>query len=190
MATRSPRIQGRKENISLVTATDPRRLTGRRRIENTLRESEDKYQSLFENARDAIILADTETGIIVDVNAAGCRLLGLPKEKIVSLHQSKIHPPEMGEKYKQLFHDHAEKGTVITDDIVIQRADGTHVSVDISASVVKIASKFNRCRYASSKCACFLACSHNVNGLMKAGRYIWQYPERLTLGAKVLTFSS
>ena len=141
MATRSSRILRRKENIPRVTGANSRRLTERQQIEKTLRESEEKYRNLFENARDAIILADTETGIIVDVNAAGCRLLGLPKERIVGRHQSEFHPPAMVEKYTQLFHDHVVRGTVITDDIVIQRADGTQVPVDISASVVKMADK-------------------------------------------------
>jgi PAS domain S-box-containing protein len=141
MATKSSHKKQWGENIFGVAAVFPRRITVRRQMKNTLRESEEKYRSLFENARDAIILADTETGIIMDVNAAGCRLLGLPKEKIVGLHQSKIHPPEMVEKYTRLFNDHVEKGTVITDDIVIQRADSVQVPVDISASVIKAGDK-------------------------------------------------
>ncbi|OGO17646.1 MAG: hypothetical protein A2Z15_01575 [Chloroflexi bacterium RBG_16_50_11] len=113
----------------------------RQQAESSLPASEEKFRNLFENARDMIVLADTETGIILDVNRAGCNVLGLPKEKLIGRHQSELHPPEMVDKYKQLFKDHIQKGFVITDEIIIQRADGTQIPMDISASVVKLADK-------------------------------------------------
>jgi len=109
--------------------------------EKALRESEDKFRNLFEHAKDAILLTDTETGIILDVNTAGCSLLGLPKKKIIGKHQSELHPPELVKKYKQLFQKHIQKGIVISDGIIVQRADGTKIPVDISASVVKLRGK-------------------------------------------------
>ena len=111
------------------------------KTETALRESEEKYRNLFEYAKDAIFLADTENGKILDVNTAGCNLLGLPKEKIIGKHQSEIHPPELVEKYKQLFQDHIQKGIIIDEGIIVQRADGTQTPVDISASVVKLGDK-------------------------------------------------
>jgi PAS domain S-box-containing protein len=109
--------------------------------EKALRESEDKFRNLFEHAKDAIFLADTETGIILDVNTAGCSLLGLPKKKIIGKHQSEVHPPELVKKYNKLFQKHIQKGIVISDGIIVQRADGTKIPVDISASVVKLRGK-------------------------------------------------
>ena len=144
------RTQQRKNSVSSAAATTIKRIrkggngsNSRRheQVEEALRESEEKYRNLFEYAKDAIILADTETGQILDVNNAGCILLGLPKEKIIGKHQSEIHPPELAEKYKQLFQDHIQKGIVIDEDIIVQRADGTQVPIDISASVVKLADK-------------------------------------------------
>ena len=118
-----------------------RDITEQKHAEKKLRESEEKFRNLFEHAKDTVLLADAQTGIIVDVNPAGCSLLGLPKEKIIGRHQSELHPPEMVEAYKQLFRDHVEKGAAITEDVVIQRADGTKVPVDISASVIELAGK-------------------------------------------------
>src|SRR4030042_3085195 len=109
--------------------------------EKALRESEEKFRNLFEQAKDAIILADTQSGIIIDVNTAACNLLGLPKEKIIGRHQSDLHPPELVEKYKKLFQDHIQKGVVIDEDIMVQRADGTHIPIDLSASVVQLGDK-------------------------------------------------
>jgi PAS domain S-box-containing protein len=113
-------------------------------LENTdkaLRESEEKFRNLFEYAKDAIIIADAQTGILVDVNPAACQLVGLPKEKMVGMHQSRLHPPELAESYKQVFREHVEKGIIVTDDILIQRADGSQVQCDLSANVVTLAGK-------------------------------------------------
>src|SRR4030043_2448503 len=131
--------------ISVVREKDQMEMANelkeRQRAEKALRVSEDKFRNLFENAKDTIILADTQTGNIVDVNTAGCRLLDLPKEKIIGKHQSELHPPQLAEKYKQLFQDHIQKGSVITEDIIVQRADGTQIPMDVSANVVKLADK-------------------------------------------------
>ncbi len=106
--------------------------------EKILRESEEKFKSLFEYSKDAIVIADAENGIIVDINPAGCSLLGLSKDDIVGRHQSTIHPPELAEEYKNIFRQHVEKGRVITEDIIVQRADGSRIQTDISASVIKM----------------------------------------------------
>jgi two-component system sensor histidine kinase/response regulator len=113
----------------------------RKKVEKALHKSEEKFRVLFENAKDAIFLADAKTGKLIDVNPAGCELLGLPKEKIVGMHQSEIHPEGTTEKYKNLFHEHIEKGNAISEDMLVRRADGTQVPVDISASLVELDGK-------------------------------------------------
>ena len=106
--------------------------------EEALRESESKFKNLFEHAKDAVIIADAQTGILVDVNSAACEMLSLPKDKIIGMHQSEIHPPELVEQYTKLFRDHVEKGIAVTEDLFVQRADGSRVPVDISANVIEI----------------------------------------------------
>lgn len=113
-------------------------ITERIRAEEALRGSEEKFRNLFVHAKDAVILTDTHTGIIIEVNPTGCRLLGLPKDKIVGMHQWEMHPPEMVEKYKQVFREHVEKGIVANDDMIIQRANGSQVQVELSTSVIKM----------------------------------------------------
>lgn len=112
-----------------------------KRAEQALRESEIKHRNLFEHTRDAIFLADAQTGILIDANLAACNMLGLPRKKIVGMHQSQLHPPEEAERYKTIFQNHVEKGRAITEELYVQRADGQRVPVDISASVVELAGK-------------------------------------------------
>jgi PAS domain S-box-containing protein len=117
------------------------RSTAPRAMDKAPRQTNDLYRSLFESSRDAIILADVETRRIRDVNTAACQLLGMPRENLIGRLQSEIHPPELVEKYTNLFRGYIEKGMVLAVDMVISRADGTSVPVNLSASTVTIAGK-------------------------------------------------
>ena len=68
------------EECLLVMTID---ISKRKNIEEYLRQSEMKYRNLFENAKDAVILAEADTGILVDVNPAACKMLGLTKEQLI-----------------------------------------------------------------------------------------------------------
>ena len=126
------------EDCLLVMTID---ISKRKRFEESLQESEEKFRNLFEHAKDAVILADADTGILVDINPAACKMIGLPKDKIVGKHQTVLHPPEMADKFKQVFREHVEKGLVESDDTIIQRADGTQIPASVSTSVTKIGDK-------------------------------------------------
>ncbi len=126
------------EDCLLVMTID---ITKRKRSQESLQESEEKFRNLFEHAKDAVIVADADTGLLVDINPAGCAMLGRPKDQIVGRHMTVIHPPEMAEKFTQIFHEHVEKGVVESDDTIIQRADGSRIPASVSASVTKIGDK-------------------------------------------------
>ncbi|MFX0023102.1 MAG: PAS domain S-box protein [Candidatus Hermodarchaeota archaeon] len=51
----------------------------------TLEMAEQRYQTLFQAARDAIFIVNRDTGVIVDVNLEGERLVEKTKEEIVSI---------------------------------------------------------------------------------------------------------
>jgi len=111
-------------------------------IANRLNQSRKRYQSLFENAPDGILLADIESGRIVDANPAACRLLFRRKADVVGLNQSQLHPPAMTDASKRIFAEHLEQirrgKNVQPTEHVLLRSDGTHVPVEIAAQIVRI----------------------------------------------------
>jgi PAS domain S-box-containing protein len=60
-------------------------ISKRREAEQALRDSEERYRRLFEIESDAIILADPETGRIMDVNHAALELYGYTMEEMLRL---------------------------------------------------------------------------------------------------------
>ncbi|MEJ2254579.1 MAG: PAS domain S-box protein [Nitrospirota bacterium] len=112
-----------------------RRMIDRWRLmEEALRESEEKYRAAMEAAQDAVFLANTETGIILDANRAAERLMGIPRMKLRGVHQSMLHPPEEAKRYKDIFHTHVRDISSPVEGVVA-RSDGARVPVEISAFV-------------------------------------------------------
>jgi PAS domain S-box-containing protein len=107
----------------------------RERTEEALRESEERYRRLMEAARDAIFIADVETGRIVDCNARAGELLGMPVAKILGMHHTELHPPADGPRCRQQFLDDVRRGGSTGTAMRVRRADGSILWVEVSASV-------------------------------------------------------
>jgi len=116
-------------------------VTERRRAEEELWESEQKYRALFENLNDAAFLADVETGRILDTNKQGEILLGYTRGEIIGMQQTELHPPGKAEEYRQRFAAHAKKGHAADYDGEVIRKDGSIVQVDIGATSITIGGK-------------------------------------------------
>ena len=68
---------------------------------------------LFDNAADAIIIAERTSGIILNANKAASRLLHLPHEKIVGMHQCKLHPKNDTSSFNNHVKDLDELGATV-----------------------------------------------------------------------------
>ncbi|OGS21887.1 MAG: hypothetical protein A3J83_04675 [Elusimicrobia bacterium RIFOXYA2_FULL_40_6] len=105
---------------------------------NKLKESEERYRLLFENTSSTILLADAETGIIIDANRSAEKLLGRSHEEIIGMDRQNIHPAEEAEIYKNQFKEHGELGKMNFTEAVIVKKDGTKVNVQVSATAMII----------------------------------------------------
>jgi PAS domain S-box-containing protein len=105
-----------------------------------LKEQADYFKMIFENAADAIFIADKETGIIQDVNKAAERMLQLSRYQIIGLHQSELHPPQFQERNKLTFKLHLETAKDPSNfypiESVIRRADKSTIPVEVVASII------------------------------------------------------
>ena len=117
-------------------------ITERKQMEKALRESEEKYRKQFEEAIDAIFLADAETGIMIDCNRAASELVGREKSELIGKHQRILHPPEeiegeFSKTYKQ--HLKEKEGQVLETQVITKK--GEIKDVAIKANVFEFRSK-------------------------------------------------
>jgi len=119
-------------------------ITERKERERDLEQTKEWYRTLLDTAPDAIFVADAETGEIRETNQAATRLLGRPREEIVGMHQTELHPPDKVEEYAELFAEHVGTGGGRDEtlgeqmDIYLVDADGRELPVEINARTVEI----------------------------------------------------
>jgi PAS domain S-box-containing protein/putative nucleotidyltransferase with HDIG domain len=68
-----------------------RDITDRRKTEESLRESEERYSSLFQNNQAAMLLIDPQTERIIDANPAACSFYGWSRQELTAKRISEIN---------------------------------------------------------------------------------------------------
>lgn len=114
-------------------------ITERKKTEELLGKTEERYRTQFEKALDAIFIADTKTGIIIDCNPAAEKLIGRKKAELVGQHQRILHPKEVivggfGGTFKQHVR---EKGRRASENLIITKK-GQIRNVVIKANIFEV----------------------------------------------------
>ncbi len=134
------RVEERTAELITANATLERQIAERRRIESELRNSENKYRALIDEASDAIVICDTE-GNILDVNRKAVSLFGYSKQELMQRRFSDLHPASEMETYASAFHDVVRVGSGALNDGLIVTKKGERVPVDVTGSVVHMGEK-------------------------------------------------
>jgi PAS domain S-box-containing protein len=123
---------------ALLTSRD---ITESKRIEQILKEPEERYKKLFEEAMDAIFVADAETGILIDCNRAATELTGRAKSELIGMHQRFLHPEETTGKFSKSFEQHLgdKEGQIIEAQVVTK--NGEIRDVTIKANLIEVHGK-------------------------------------------------
>lgn len=130
------------EAIILVGSLTDRTLM--QRVEQQLEDTQKRFSVLFHHMNDAAMLADIETGIILEANQTAERLWGKSIAELVGCHQSQLHPPALTDVAKKAFRDHIAALVANKRDTIyvpILRADGTELPAEISSSLIEIDGK-------------------------------------------------
>ena len=135
-------LRVKKRTAELQKANDilKKQIEDRIRANEKLKESEEKYRSLFENSSDAILIVDMKTGIILDANRQAEKMTGRSRQKIIGIPQ-RLLTAEDAESYKHNFLKHIKKDAVVNLEAAIVKKKGGAVPVCISASPINLQGK-------------------------------------------------
>ena len=126
------------------------------------------YRSIFDSASDGLIINDVETGRVLEVNPAACRMYGYARDEFIGLYpDSFIHPDRshLFEKYVEVVQS---KG-VYEGLQVHQRRDGSQFYAELSGSL-----------YADQGCSYILSVVRDVSQRVQSEQLLHQRVEART----------
>ncbi len=113
-------------------------ITERKQTEEALRESEQRFRILFEQAIDGMLLADAQTKRFTLANHQIQRLLGYSEAELLQLTVADLHQAADLPAVLEQFEQHARGEIPLITNIPMRRKDGTVFYADISASAVRL----------------------------------------------------
>ena len=141
------RVEERTAELARTTEQLKLELTERKRAEEALRESEEKYRTISATAQDAIVMMDNR-GNISYWNPAAERIFGYTTVEAIGneLHTF-LGPQRYHEAYKEGFKKFQETGQGVavgkTLELSAIRKDGREIPIELSVSGIQIKGKWH-----------------------------------------------
>jgi PAS domain S-box-containing protein len=111
-------------------------ITDRKRAEEALRESQERFRLFFEKAPIYAYMISKD-GDILDVNGAALKALGYSKEELVGRPLMSIYSSRSQADVERVFEQWKENGHVNEEGLEIETKDGKYRSVILNAEAVK-----------------------------------------------------
>ncbi|TNE52320.1 MAG: PAS domain S-box protein [Deltaproteobacteria bacterium] len=113
-------------------------ITDRKQTELALRQSEEKYRALYNNAHDAILTIKNSTSEILEGNYATEQLLGYPLEELRGTSSISLLLPEVRHTIRLEWRRQLEEEGSLSVETQWLRKDGTPVDVAVSGNQIEL----------------------------------------------------
>jgi PAS domain S-box-containing protein len=110
------------------------------KLNNALKESEEKFRNFFENSNDAIFIADIRTRRLVDCNKKAEILMEYPKTKILSMRADNLHPKDKIKETMEGFKKQMERKIDSLETEVLTKS-GKRTPVSINSAMIQLNGK-------------------------------------------------
>ena len=106
-------------------------ITERRRMENELKDYEERFRRLFETAKDGLLLIDKQTGNIVNVNPAIVDMLGYFHDEFIGKQLKDIGLLKDIKDFKETIRELIQAGFINYENVFAETKQGQRIDVDI-----------------------------------------------------------
>ncbi len=117
-----------KERIILLAIED---ITERKRLEDLLTESEERYRRIFETASDGIVLLEKREGNITHANPAAEKMLGYSEEECIGKKLQDIGVSLDMSDFPTIMQALNKSGIINYDDVPVKTKSGQYIYTDI-----------------------------------------------------------
>ncbi len=128
-----------KEERNLINAITKRlgRVIERMKTKAALKESEARYQDLYDNAPDMFASVDAATAKIIQCNQTLVTATGYSQDEIIGRPIFKIYHPDCMAEVKKAFRSFVETGEVHNAELQLKRKDGRKIDVSLNVSAIR-----------------------------------------------------
>ena len=123
-----------------------RDVTERMRVENELRESNEKLRLIFENAFDGISIyeeiPEESRRVLLDCNGRYCEMAGRSKEELVAIHDTRTIQRDLGEGSEVFGFTPITEGRVFSGVFSWVRPDGRENIIEYNAAPTRVGSRY------------------------------------------------
>jgi len=126
------RVAERTSELAEAIQILKREIAERQRVEEALRENEERYRSLFNNSIDGILLATSE-GEVLEANPEACRILGMTEDEVRGRSRREIVDVD-DQRTSALLEERALTGKA-RGEVTFLSKDGSGVPCELSSSL-------------------------------------------------------
>jgi PAS domain S-box-containing protein len=133
-------VRERTSELSKTNSTLEAEIAERNQAEQALRESEERYRTLFESAADGIFIIEAEPGncgAIISANQAAAQMHGYSLEELLRLRMQDLSAPRFAHRVSGRIAE-ITPGERIREETSHLKKDGAEVFVEITASKLEI----------------------------------------------------
>lgn len=125
--------------------------TDRKRAEEALRASEEKFAKVFHHSPDAVVIVRVADGTILEVNEAFSKMFGFTRLDVVGKSWMHISLVEMSEEQQKVIEIYQEKGTVADQELNFTAKEGQSITALVSLIPITVGGEL-----------CVLAIAHDI----------------------------